>query len=445
MEKEIRLEDIPGIGAKIAEKLREVGFADPMAIAVASPGELASIAEIGEATATKIINAVRNMLEIGFESADKILERKKSVYRITTGCEALDELLGGGVPTQAITEVYGPYGSGKTQIGFQLAVTTQLPIEKKGLERGCLWIDTENTFSPNRVASIAQSLGLKPENVLKRIFVARAYNVDHQIFLVEKAPEMIEKNDIGLIVIDCVHPETKILTSKGLPVSPENSLKENPIVSIDFDNFSQNPSPITALIKKLPVEKMLKITTSTRQIKVTPTHRFFRLNEDRIEEVYADQLKVGDYILGIKKWVVNCSKWLGKEWAEFIGYFVGDGSVIQGRTISFWEEDKKLLEHYRNLAISLKLKPKEIKKDGKKNCYYFYINSAKLVRQFEEWGLKFESGEKIIPKKILSATDEELASFLRGLFDADGCVYFGGKNKMKMRKSKKVYKLHHII
>jgi len=112
-EKEIRLEDIPGIGPKTAEKLREVGFTDPMAIAVISPSELAAIAEIGETQAAKIIAAVREILDIGLVTADKILERKQKALRITTGSKALDNLLGGGVETQAITETYGAFGSGK--------------------------------------------------------------------------------------------------------------------------------------------------------------------------------------------------------------------------------------------------------------------------------------------------------------------------------------------
>ncbi len=113
MTEEIRLEDIKGIGPKIAEKLRQVGYDDPMTIAVSSPKELAAIAEIGELQAAKIINAVREMLKIGFETADKVLERKEKSLQITTGSKALDELLGGGVPTQEITEAFGAYGSGK--------------------------------------------------------------------------------------------------------------------------------------------------------------------------------------------------------------------------------------------------------------------------------------------------------------------------------------------
>lgn len=201
-QKKIDLKEIPGVGTKIAEKLTEVGFTDPMAIAVASPGELAAIAEIGEGQARRIIGAVREMLEIGFERADKILERKLAASKITTNVDALNKLLGGGIETQAITEAYGQFASGKSQLAFQLAVNVQLPKNKGGLGKRCLFIDTENTFSPTRIVSIAKNIDLDPEKTLKNIFVARAFNSEHQMFLVEKAAEMIEEKKIGLIIID---------------------------------------------------------------------------------------------------------------------------------------------------------------------------------------------------------------------------------------------------
>jgi DNA repair protein RadA len=200
--KEITLDDIPGVGEKIGEKLKEVGYTDPMAIAVTSPSELASIAEIGEGQAAKIIHAVRQMLQIGFEPADQILERRKIVAKITTGSKNLDNLLGGGIETQAITESYGQYGSGKTQLGFQLAVNAQLPKDKGGLGGNVLWIDSEQTFRPERIVQIAKGLKLDPEKILKNILVARAYNSEHQIFLVEKIPEMLEQNNIKLVIVD---------------------------------------------------------------------------------------------------------------------------------------------------------------------------------------------------------------------------------------------------
>jgi DNA repair protein RadA len=203
MKKKFKLEEIPGVGPKIAEKLREVGMVEPMAIAVCTPAELAAIAEIGEVQARKIIHAVRQKLEIGFETADKILERKQQAARITTCSKNLDRLLGGkGVETQAITELFGAFGSGKSQIAFQLAVNVQLPHEKGGLGRNCAFLDTENTFSPHRITQMAKALKLDPEQSLKNIYVARVYNSEHQMFLVEKIAELIKEKNIGLLVID---------------------------------------------------------------------------------------------------------------------------------------------------------------------------------------------------------------------------------------------------
>src|SRR3989337_115476 len=108
------IEDLAGVGPATAEKLREAGINDLMSLAVASPGDLQELAEIGEAAAKKIIAAARNAADVGgFETGDVILERRKSVAKLTTGSKALDELLGGGLESQAITETFGEFGSGK--------------------------------------------------------------------------------------------------------------------------------------------------------------------------------------------------------------------------------------------------------------------------------------------------------------------------------------------
>jgi len=199
---ELKIEDLPGIGPKGAEKLKESGYEDVIAIAAAASGELAAACEIGEATAEKIIAAARSMLDMGFKTADYVLEKRKEIGKITTGSATLDALIGGGVETQAITEAHGAFGSGKSQIGFQLAVNVQLPKEQGGLNGRCVFIDTESTFRPERIAQIAESRGLDPKIVLKNIYVAKAYNSDHQIVLAEKAKEIIKDKNIRLVVID---------------------------------------------------------------------------------------------------------------------------------------------------------------------------------------------------------------------------------------------------
>ncbi|MEM5833749.1 MAG: DNA repair and recombination protein RadA, partial [Candidatus Aenigmatarchaeota archaeon] len=203
-EEKISLKDIKGIGPKILKRLEELKINDPMIIAMSNPKELSAILDIGEEKAKEIIESVREALGFKLETADKVLERRMKMRKITTSSKALDELLGGGIPTQAITEAFGMFGSGKTQLAFQLAINVQLPEEQGGLERACLFIDSEGTFSPERIVEIAKNRGLDADKILKNIYVARAYSSEHQILLVERAAEIIKEKNIGLIIVDSI-------------------------------------------------------------------------------------------------------------------------------------------------------------------------------------------------------------------------------------------------
>jgi len=197
------VEELPGVGPATAEKLKEAGYTDMMALAVASPGDLAEVAEIGDAVAKKIIAAAREAADVGgFETGDVILERRKSVSKLTTGSKALDELLGGGLETQAITETYGEFGSGKSNIGHQLAVNATRPVDEGGLGGHTVWIDTEQTFRPERITQMAEGLEQDVDKVLQMIHVARAFNSHHQMLLVDKANELATDFPIRLIVVD---------------------------------------------------------------------------------------------------------------------------------------------------------------------------------------------------------------------------------------------------
>jgi len=203
MTKEIKgIKDLPGVGPNASEKLIIAGYKSLENIAVASPKELIEIAGLGEGTADKAIKAARDALEMGYETALVLAEKRKLVGKLTMGSTEVDKLIGGGIETQSITEVYGKFASGKTQWCFQTAVTVQLPKEKGGLEGACLYIDSENSFRPERVAIIAEAHGLDPEEALKNIYVARAYTSDHQMLLAEKAESMIKEKNIKLVIVD---------------------------------------------------------------------------------------------------------------------------------------------------------------------------------------------------------------------------------------------------
>ena len=197
------ISELPGVGPATAEKLREAGYTDMMSIAVASPKDLAEAADLGDAVAIKIITAARKMADVGgFETGDVIADRRSKVGKITTGSKAVDELLGGGIETQAITEFYGEFGCGKTQFMHQLAVNVQLPQEDGGLGGEVIVIDTENTFRPERIVQMAEAIDLDPKEALARIHVARAFNSHHQMLLAEKAMELAKTKNIKLLIVD---------------------------------------------------------------------------------------------------------------------------------------------------------------------------------------------------------------------------------------------------
>ena len=197
------IEELPGVGPATAEKLRDAGYSDLMAIAVESPKVLAELVEIGESTATKIIASAKQMADVGgFETGDIILERRKGINRLSSGSKAFDELMGGGLESQSIIEFFGEFGSGKTQICFQLAVNATRPVEEGGLNGDVFIIDTENTFRPERIVQMAVALDLDPEEVLKKIHVARAFNSHHQMLLVEKANELAHEMNVKLLIVD---------------------------------------------------------------------------------------------------------------------------------------------------------------------------------------------------------------------------------------------------
>jgi len=195
------LEDLPGIGPATAQKLRELGFHTIESLAMATARELEP-AGISEKKAFAIIDAARSSISVSFVRADELLKMRQSVLRLTTGSKALDGILDGGLETQTITEFYGEYGSGKSQLCHQLCVNVQLPPERGGLSGAALYVDTENTFRTERIVQMSRHLGLDPEQVVKNIIYAEAYTSDHQMFLLDNADEVIKANNVKLIIVD---------------------------------------------------------------------------------------------------------------------------------------------------------------------------------------------------------------------------------------------------
>ncbi len=203
-EKAAKLIDIPGVGPGAVAKLEAAGIYELMGLAVLTPSGLSELAGMSETVARKAIQAARKMMDMGFVDGLAHEEKRKELFHITTGSKNIDNLLGGkGLQTKAITEAFGAFGSGKTQLALSLAIGVQLPIESGGANGKCVYIDTEGTFRPERVRQFAEGIGANPDKVLKNILVARAFNSDHQMLLLDRVAEMIKDGEpIRLMIID---------------------------------------------------------------------------------------------------------------------------------------------------------------------------------------------------------------------------------------------------
>lgn len=207
---DLEIQDIEGIGPTTAKKLKEAGIVSVMDLAVASSDELAVDLNSSKDSAASFIMAAQkllrdsNVLEKEFVTADAALEKRKSMLRCSTGSIALDDLLLGGIETQAVTEFYGEFGSGKSQICHTLCATARQPIAVGGLDGGVIYIDTEGTFRPERVEQIARARGLDPSQILKSVAVCKIYNSSHLELIIKDLGKYINDFKAKLVVIDSI-------------------------------------------------------------------------------------------------------------------------------------------------------------------------------------------------------------------------------------------------
>jgi len=199
------ISDLSGVGQAILNKLNDSGYSSLESIAVASPQDLSTAAGIPLTTAQRLIKEAREALDIRFKTALEVKKERANVRKITTSSQALDGLLGGGIETRTMTEFFGEFGSGKTQICHQVSVNVQLPPEKGGLSGKAVYIDTEGTFRWERIEAMAKAQGIDADSAMSNIYYMRAINTDHQIAIGDDLQELINKDPaIKVVIVDSV-------------------------------------------------------------------------------------------------------------------------------------------------------------------------------------------------------------------------------------------------
>ncbi|KAJ3120989.1 recombinase rad51 [Nowakowskiella sp. JEL0407] len=195
-----------GIPVSDIKKLIENGYHTVESVSYTPKKNLLAVKGISEAKADKILLEVlvaAKLVPMGFTTATDFHQQRAQIICITTGSKELDKLLGGGgMETGAITELFGEFRTGKTQICHTLAVTCQLPVNMGGGEGKCLYIDTEGTFRPERLVAVAKRYGMQEDQVLDNVAYARAYNTDHQTKLLIQASAMMSEHRYALLIVD---------------------------------------------------------------------------------------------------------------------------------------------------------------------------------------------------------------------------------------------------
>jgi len=197
-----------GINVADIKKLKSAGICTVKGIQMMTKKKLCAIKGLSEAKVDKMREAVLKLGSGGnFVTALQASINRQAVFRLTTGSSELDAILGGGIESMSITEAFGEFRSGKTQLSHTLCVTTQMPNGATGYGGGkVVFIDTENTFRPDRLRPIAARFNIDEEAVLDNVLVARAYTSEEQMELLTTVAAKFhdEPGIFKLLVVDSI-------------------------------------------------------------------------------------------------------------------------------------------------------------------------------------------------------------------------------------------------
>lgn len=191
-----------GISQTDISRLKEEGYPTVGSLLSTPKKNLITIRGFSEAKIEKITKEAMKMIPLVFQNARIILEKRAELLAITTGSKEVDKLIGGGVESGSITELFGEFRTGKTQLCHMLAVTCQLSLTRGGGNGKCIYIDTEGTFRPERLSPIAQRFNLDKDQVLENILYSKALSIDQQDALVSKVFTIMSEGGYSLLIVD---------------------------------------------------------------------------------------------------------------------------------------------------------------------------------------------------------------------------------------------------
>jgi len=416
---------------RIIERLKKAGIVEIEQLMGIDEFTLAKLIDVGVDRAKQIIKEAWFAYNPQVLGAEELFKKELEEDKIPTPFKSLNNWFGGGYPVGTLTEFYGIFGTGKTT----MLMTSAVVAIKNGFS--VLWIDTEKTFSTRRFLQIANARGVSEDEIKKHFKYILATSASELIMLFNVNFPLIlkdykEKGDeIKLITVDCIHPDTMIITNDGYIMSAKeiaDKIIRNNNVSLigtkEFDDVSK--SDVISFGVKYH-DKVYRIRTKHHEIVVSDNHRFFVFDGEKVIEKRASELKKGDRLVVLRRWSPKNPRKrisIGERFAELLGYFYGDGSINKYNEIRLHDSDKELLEHYgkilRNLGYDY-----TIRKNKNRNCYYLSVkNGRKNKKELADFILKHGFNDRTrLPEIIFRLRNRDVAAFIRGLFDAEGSMH----------------------
>lgn len=215
------------ISASDIKKMKDAGYFTVSSVLMHTKKALCEVKGLSEPKIDKIRDAALKLVGAGFITGTEAREKRSRVYHVSTGSQALDEIIGGGIETGSITEAFGEFRCGKTQLSHTLCVTAQLPVDMGGGNGRVAFIDTENTFRPERVVSICNRFDLNSDDVLDNILVARAYTSEHQCELLDHVAARMAADRFALLIVDSATALFRVdFTGRGELASRQQKLNQ---------------------------------------------------------------------------------------------------------------------------------------------------------------------------------------------------------------------------
>ena len=114
------------------------------------------------------------------------------MIKINTGCRCIDSSIGGSIPPESVSLIYGEPETGKTTLAMQCAVSCGLQNYK------ILFVDCDNTFSTKRLSQLS---GEKFDQIAEQIILIKPKDFKEQTVVIDRIQEYTARN-FGLIIID---------------------------------------------------------------------------------------------------------------------------------------------------------------------------------------------------------------------------------------------------